>query len=219
MADTLPAVRVNWSQITPGGGETFVQYNIYRRPENGAAEDWVRIGIVSAIATVSYTDYHTPGIVVEYAVTWTAVVSGDSLESSFPSPVDGSVTMRDCWVHAKNDTSKVSQLTQQSVTIQETLAIRFVQPWNRRAPTAHVGKKQSAVIQVTASDTWHDNRAMWDELLAVITEQIANADIMVVRHRGETYFCSAPAISRDDSIPNPFVAGAQFTEVYFDEGV
>ncbi|KKM98089.1 hypothetical protein LCGC14_1161510, partial [marine sediment metagenome] len=78
---TLPYLDVCWDQIVPGGAETFVQYNIYRR--EAGATDWARIATVTAVATVCYRDFNVSSYQgYEYAVTWTATVSGSDRESA-----------------------------------------------------------------------------------------------------------------------------------------
>ncbi len=185
-------------------------------------ESWTRIAILSNdIEFLKHRDYCAASTTVwEYAVTATATTVTSTLESAKQSPpVSTSMTFTSLFIHDVADPTQFVEIVHQDVNVSEEVVMRALQVWSRQAPVYHIGEAQHATITVTATDAFHDNRAMWDDLIKLLTRQRTNASIFCVRHRGERYFCQAPTAGRADTRPTLFREAVELPEAHFTEAV
>ncbi len=213
----LPHLLSEWTEVVPDGAEVFVNYNLYRRKNLGA---WIRIAKFDAIDTLEYLDYVPEAQqAYDYGITWTAIDGGDTLES-IRSAVDDTIpAFSSLFVHDWQSPDNFVEIVHQDVNVNEDLQMTPVKVWSRQAPTFHIGDGQAAIISVSARDAWHDNKAMWNDLIALLTRQRTDGAVFVIRHRGEQYFVQAPSARRSDSRPTLFDERIELLEAHVNEAV
>ena len=210
---TLAGIVLTWTQIVPGGGQTFVQYNVYR--------DGVRIAVITAIATVTFTDYNTgSGTSHTYAVTWTANVSGSLLESA-QATVAGSVTFTGTFLHAVDLPSAYAEIPCTNVQLSRAQDIAYQRARGRSVPTAFINQLEAHVITMTLDHFALRDRTYWNELLVLQTRQRVNGSTLCLRWgygSGEVYFVGLDGIARVDD-PQWYTPTLPFHEVFYSEVV
>lgn len=147
-----------------GETETFTGYNVYRRLDGGTT--WTRIGIVTAAATLTYTDYAVKhATVYEYTVTVTVSVGGVEIESDKDAtPPEDSVTFTNTgkpFLHAVEDPTVYLEFKPQREDLPSSQDIGYIQTWGAQAPIAQVGEAQArqfaiqlAAQAITETETW-----------------------------------------------------------------
>lgn len=148
-ADT-PHFRLRWTQVTPGGGETFVSYDVLRRVFGDTA--WTRIAVIEDVATVHYEDFCVVSETqYEWAVIWEADTAGGTLSSDIqPSPPSSSVTYSYAYLHEKDNPETYGvPLESFELTVTPQQEIVFNRAWGRAARTAFIGEGYDHVIQLT----------------------------------------------------------------------
>lgn len=180
----LPGVRVRWTRVTPGGSETFVEYDVLRRIAGEA--NYTRIGIVSAVATVEFDDYTVmPGTAYQYAVTWTAYSGGSTLVSA---PQAVAPAIRPLWdslfVHDVSNVAYFVRLDTWQVTEVIGQDVEFMQLAGRQGATAQIGERQGKHWRIPAQERPLNERmgSVWEDLVTLITRQRTAGSTLLARY-------------------------------------
>lgn len=214
----LPHFLLEWSEVVPSGSEVFVNYNLYRR--KNLTDTWIRIAKLLTIGTLEYLDYVPEAQqAYDYSITWTALDTPDTLESIRSAVTDTIPAFSSLFVHDWQSPDNFVEIVHQDVNISEELQMTPVKVWSRQAPTFHIGDGQAATISVSATDAWHDNKAMWNDLISLLTRQRTDGAVFVVRHRGERYFVQGPSARRGDTRPTLFDERVELLEAHVNEAV
>lgn len=138
--DALPKIQVRWDEVVPGGGETFLQYDVQRR--QSGTTTWTRISILDDIETLSYLDANVaPLTTYEYAVLWQATSGASTLISAAAAvPATGRLEFDWAYLHVADDFSRWVRLEILSGSEASQQNIGYFQPWGRSSPTVHVGE-------------------------------------------------------------------------------
>lgn len=216
-ADTLPGVLVEWDQIVPGGGETFVRYRVYRR--KGGETDWTCIASIATIATVVFTDYAIASrIVYEYAVIWEATVGAETLFSARQTPPPNARTVFDfTWIHDVATPSQCIRIDNESGRQTARQALDFGQTWGRTSPVAYAGEALERVLSINGLDLQRKHPAEWSKFEELVTSQ-ADGTIFCIR-KGidrERMFCAWDGLGKTFSRQTYRIDGL-FREVHYDE--
>ncbi len=184
------------------------------------SDTWTRIANLTTIDTLGYRDYVPEAVqAYDYSITWTAVDGADTLES-IRSPVNDVIpAFSSFFAHDWQSPDDFVEIVHQDVSVSEELQMTPVKVWSRQAPTFHIGDGQAATISVSARDAWHDNKAMWNDLIALLTRQRTDGAVFVIRHRGERYFVQSPSARRSDSRPTLFDERVELLEAHVNEAV
>lgn len=195
----LPKILVNWVQVVPGGGETFVRYEIWRRI--GGATAWQVIKHETVIGVTTYNDL-TPNSreVYQYAVVYVATAAGSTLFSSIqsPSPI-GWIEFDHLWLHVVGDSSTALRFESHQASQSREQEINFLRPWNRAAPTAHIGQLEQNVFSVSGLEIPLALKSKWAKLLTLQRQQRESSAVICARFgvAGTKAFCSLTRVSRD----------------------
>lgn len=182
---TLPALIVNWTQVTPAGGDTFSNYSVYRR--NTGTTTWTRIATAANVATVAYNDFAVAsGQSYDYTVTATYTRSGTSIESVKPAAVSNSVAFTSIFLHDPTQTSSYLEFAGNVMDVQTVQSQMAVLVWGRAAPTMYIGPGKSSHIKLTSvPQVTRTNQALWNAIDVLIGRQYSNASVLLLRD-GET---------------------------------
>ena len=209
----LPQLRVSWLPVEPTEGETFVQYNVYR--------DGLRIAVIDDVGVTSFLDHlAVPRTQHVYAVTWTANVSGDVLESEpQDAPVSASVAFRGGWLHevASPDLATPLLVREAGVTSDQELTYRRAR--GRSLPSAFVGAGRGRDLRLTPAPESLGDPALWAFLRDLQARQFEAGALLCLRlgyREGERYFVQL------DGLEEQHASGLDrvrlgFREVHFDE--
>lgn len=214
---SLPRVELRWTQVTPGAGETFVEYRILRREPD--SDVWVAVGTVDDVATTRYRDYNAaPGIMYEYSVVWVAsTLSGDLI-----SDVAGQfaeLIFDHAWLHDVNDPEAYHvRLDATQFKLKEHSDTTFQSVWGRPQPSAVFGEEHYFEVDVELLPQPLKTHKQWDKLSTILTRQRENASTLCYRHgESETrLFCALSPRTRDVA-QVVSTATVTLTETYYEE--
>ncbi len=195
---TLPHAYLTWTESAVALA-TFLRYQVYRRVQGDTS--WTKIARITDRSITSFQDYNIGGEseTYEYAVTQVQDVSGEEVESAFPTAVSATVTIDsvflgdvaapDYYVEIIGDAQRVASQPQ----------LAYVQPWSRTSPTAHVGPALGQGIEVVWRTSWEDRANCWRTLLTLLERQKDNGSVFMVRHgRDVRSFCVIEGLERGD---------------------
>lgn len=220
----LPHLLVEWDPYAEA--DVFVQYNIYRR--EAGETTYTRIATETTEATTTYRDYKVASrTVYEYAVTVSATIGADTLESDKQDPpVNGGpfcfefIFLHDVPVPATNFAQVFS--LDSSQRRQQDLNVRPV--WGRQQPTAFVGEAEFAEFTINGLPQQHTGiqpgDIVWDDLIALQTLQRTTGSVLCLRlgFSGELFFGTLVRVSRRNA-QQTNVPAFEFVETFFDEAV
>ena len=216
----LTYLHISWNEVTPTSEEVFVNYNVYKRKSGEVF--WTKIANILGVETTDYDDYLVEWDQdYEYTVTWVADIAGALVESNRATAVADSVTptLKEATLHVVDDPTVFADLIQQSVQVDETLDVEYLQAWSREKPTPHIGNSQFASISVNTREFWSSNKAMWDDLVKVLRAQQETGSVLCLKHREEMYIVTMNSGTRSDSRPIQYGAAISLQEVHYDESV
>ena len=196
----LPGIRLQWTQVVPGTGETFVRYEVYRR-DPLTETNYTRMAMITTATTVFFEDYEIEsGRVYQYYVVWLASVGIETRISAIPTTkINGLNSWDHLWIHAltaptsyncRFDSFEMSMDVQQQIAFQRT--------WGSQQPVMRIGDQQYKHVTVPALPQELSYRQAWDQILALITRQRTNANILVARWgKGrEMIYCNIASSSK-----------------------
>ncbi len=212
----LPGISLNWNESAEPLA-TFLRYQVYRREEGETA--WMKIVRITNRAITFYDDYLiAANQTYEYAVTLVADISGEEIESAFPTEVSATHTFQKAFLHDINAPSNFADLPQQSPrrTLQtDTVSI---QVWSRAAPTMHIGNRRFYVIDMSARWTWDEG--IWADIETLVDRQINFGSVLMYRdRRGNRFFCQLTRQRVADDVGLVYSHSIQLQETYYDEAV
>lgn len=218
-ATALPGVRVRWSEVTPGGGETFVRYEVRRRKPGETA--YVTIEHVDAVDELEYKDYAVvPSQVYEYAVVWVATSGASTLISANQTtPSRAGVKFDFTFLHSVSDPTVFVRLEHWEADVDLEQPTEVFQPWGREAGTAYTGEQFSHRISIPLHPQQRKDRRKWEALLALAREQ-RSGNVLCLRlgRDRERYFCVKTRL-RKSVTQKSYSASIEMVEVGFDEAV
>lgn len=214
----LPHIRLRWTQVVPGGAETFVRYEIQRR--KGTDTTWTTIAKITTIGTTTYDDYTVESSTTYvYAVVWVATATGLTLISARQNPpLVGYIEFDHLFVHDVTDSRywvRLHSFSMNDTLVQEQTTLRT---WGRQQPTLHVGAAQSHRVTVDVSPMLARDRESYDNIVQLMTRQRENSSILCARFGRSQWrmFCSLVSLGRTiaqkDQTPS-----VELVEVYYDE--
>lgn len=218
---TLPAIRIRWNQVTPGTGETFLRYEIWRRDPD-VSTTYTRMAMISAVDTLTWTDTEVEsGHVYTYAVLWIASVGVETRVSAYPTaPTVGYVLFDYTWIHDQADPTKFVRFDAFDATLDVQQNIAFQRTWGSLAPVMRIGDQQSRVVHVTGLPEREGYNQQWDKLLALVTRQRTAASLLVCRfgaHK-ELLYCQASNTSKAQTLGS-YSSPLDLVEVRHEVGV
>lgn len=215
----LPSIDLSWDQGTVSG--TFVAYNVYRRVAGTGDAGWERIAMLTSQAETAYSDYAVASrVVYEYAVTQSANVSGDILESTKQTPpVTGRVAFDWTYGHEVGfpDNWLCYFNLDQNVDVNQDVEFRTA--WGRSAPTAFVGELDADAIQISGLPDIQRG-AVWSALRSMATRQVVAASPFCFRIgvSGERWFAAIASLGKRSG-ERQYEAGLTLRQVYYEEAV
>jgi len=226
---SLPGLHVTWDASEPSAGETFVQYNVKRRRaahtdafgREVAAGPYVRIAALADIDATAFSDHHTgSGISHEYAVTWTANVSGDLLESDEQEPPGtGVVSWRGAYLHDPADSDVYTQLLVREISVDQQQEQSVLRARGRREDTVFVGEGFARLYEVTPVTERIQERGAWERLRGMLDRQFTGASYCLrIAYSGDVVFGTLEALRVQDrtALNEP---AFRFRETHFEEAV
>lgn len=215
----LPHIDVRWTASETG--DTFSQYNVYRRRAGQGDADWLRIATVPYIASSVYRDYAVASRqVYEYTVTALINVSGDLLESEKPDPVAQSVLFDWTYIHDVRDPGGNYALffsLDGRTAVQQDVQLH--KAWGRAADTAFVGELDAHRLSLTGLPDVYRGFT-WEALRSLASRQVTDAGIFCVRPgvSGDRYFANITSLERRNGVRG-YEPALEFSETHFDESV
>ncbi len=218
----LPKVELAWTAFTLTGGETFLNYNVWRR--KSGTTSWTRIAgpaLTNRTGDVSFDDYGPDAnIAYEYTVTArVAVTTGEDESDKQGTPEECTLIFGKWYLHDVNDVTTFLEFTGTSATVTQQQAQREIEVWGRQAPTLHIGDRDSFRIALSGITGWDYNRAMWDTIVLLMQRQRTTGAILEVRFRDQRYFCQLVDDGRRDFRGQQYESSIILQEVHFDESV
>ena len=221
--EILPGIRITYSQIVPGGGETFSRYGIRRRM--AGETNFILIAEVYAIDTLRYHDYNVmPRQRYEYAVIWIAKSGSAFLVSSNQASNPGTQVDFDFnFLHTANINSAAPEFLwiradSWDSTINVKQDIKYVQPWGRDLPTVHVGQALGVEITLPLFDRLQSDSVFWRKITDMILAQRDLAAVLCLRlGRGRQIYFGTISTSSRNNQQKTYGSSLQITESYFDE--
>lgn len=215
----LPGVRVRWNQIVPGGGETFVLYDIRRREPGG---QWVTIAQVEAIDTLKYDDMNAePEIVYEYAVNWRATSGASILVSAEQTTPPIAETVFDfTWLHVVGQPTRQLRLHHWEAVVSLDQDSEVFQPWGRRKPTGYTGEKLAHRVNIPMHPSHRrTNRDTWNAI-EDFCEALREGEVLCLRigRDAERYFVLMKGPSKR-VLQKTYEPNLEFFEVDYSEDV
>lgn len=217
----LPHLKLDWSEVVPGGGESFKQYDVRRRKVGDTA--WTRIAVITAIGTVQYLDYVPgAGVAYEYTVQWQALASGDTLISDRQDPEPaGTLTFNYAFLHEWTTVSRYAEIPAKQATVRPLQERDYRRARGRREPVVFIAEGRHRAIMLAGVPVAVTDVTLWDTIEELHDRQFTDGTTLVLRlgHRpGASYFVSMEdPQSRDaGAISDPSL---RFREVFVDEAV
>lgn len=220
----LPRIYITWDQSAESL-DSFLRYQVYRRVQ-GSGADWSKRARITDRAITFWSDeLCASGVTYEYIVTQVIDVAGEEVESDEPSAVSGMVVINDLFIHDVRNPSNYAQVHVPAQQVRVVQPAAFVQPWGRRAPTAHIGRVQYTEYSVSMVGIWESGNdpsvgpEQWDALVALVTAQrVSGAVLMARQGRGVALFGQLDGPQRSDA-PLIIAEELRFRETYYREEV
>lgn len=217
----LPGIVISWAQPVPAATETFVQYEVWRSQPNIAPGVYTRMGVVSAIGTLSFVDYEVASRQTYlYYVVWVATGPSGTV-TSVPQYVAGLVAFDFLWLSDKSaPTTRNMRFESWRANFNVDQDIVFRQPWGRQTPTMFIGDKQTRRVQLTGLDALLRDNRQWELLQTLVTAQRTLASNLVCRfgRSGDLLYCQIVDSSKAHD-QKTFVPSLDIAEVYVATGV
>lgn len=220
--DPLPRAYLTWDE-SEEALDSFLRYQVYRRVSG--EEEWSKRARINDRSITFWEDVlaHS-GVDYEYAVTQVIDVSGEEIESAFPSAVGGSLTINDVFIHDVRAPEHYVQLYIPQLQLEWNQGVGFVQPWSRSSPTAHVGQVLTRTLQLVLGGSWEfsdpaDGPEQWRALENLLRRQRDYGSALMVRNYRDIAVIGVLAgLSRSDS-PITMQERMTFRETYYREEV
>lgn len=219
----IPHNHAAWSQVTPGGGEVFQQYEVFRRKTGSTP--WTRIGLVAAVATVTFDDYTVPfNVAYDYAITYNAASGGNILESALAA-TSATLTVSTVYIHVNGAAPTVyAHLSAMAFNKQRAQDIAYRRARGRQLDTPFVNEREAALLSLEVIPLALTAPTVWTDLEALQTAQRPpTSAILCLRSGhfpGETFFVTIDTLSRDDSAKaNLYGTKVPMHQVYYAEAV
>lgn len=215
--DVLPVAFLQWDESTLDVAE-FLRYEVWRRRQGES--DFVKIARIEDITQAFYTDSTIrSGEVTEYTVTQVQDFSGEEVSSDPATPQGVVMTWGKVFLHDVTNPGFYTAMPANAMTRRAVQDIGFVQPWNRRQPTAQIGNQDYETFTVMAPGIWSTDRDWWRGLRSVVSRQVNNGAMLMIRGgRDVGHFVAVVDSGRTDD-PSQFDADVELTEVFYVEAV
>lgn len=213
----LPGLDVQWLESAEPLS-TFLRYEIYRRTLG--APVWTRIADITDRALLAYFDARVaPDTTYEYDVIPVVDLGGEELAGDFGTPVQAELSIRSLFIHDAASPDLYVELHPDDVREATSPDVRFVQVWDRTAPTAHVGPARPRTFRASAPLAWEDKREVETALRALLARQASGATLVARWYKsGEVLFCAIKATEQGGA-PGITTWSLELGEVYFREEV
>ncbi len=217
----LPGIRIDWTEVVPGVGETFVRYSVWRKDAGQPDTDYIRIASITAVAITTFTDrciftYRTH----EYAVTWTALDGADTLVSIKQDPPPFSRVENDfIYVALQDDPSTFFVFFSLQSSEEVEQPHREVALWGRQQPTEFIGEQEFSRLRLEGLPDIHRG-ALWETLTDIVSAQRTAGSVLCVRvgFAGQRFFMNTTRQSRENA-QKTYQPRLELIEVFFDESV
>ena len=210
---TLPYNALAWTEIVPGVGQTFVQYNVYR--------DDVRIAIIDDIDTVTYNDYEaTPNVEHTYGVSWMSNTAGDLLES-VPTEVAETLAFTSAFLHVVGSEASYVELPATSVAVGYVQTTQLVRARGRRTPSLIVGEGLWREVSVSLAPQYHSVPGFWNALVTLQEAQYSSGAMLCLRTGYSSTRIMVALLNGINKADDPKFSTVTLdaVEVYYDEEV
>lgn len=214
---SLPLVRVTWSQIVPAGGESFVQYMVQRRAAGETT--WTRLSTLTTIGTTSYIDYTAqPGVTYYYSVVWIASSGVNYLLSNAQANVTAHLAFDWAWLHVLDDPTKAVRLDALEMSENLVQSISLQETWGRHAPSALIGEANYSTFSIPLSTQVLRTPTQWNMLRTILDYQRDSGSILCLRlgRSQQRFFCTLMNPSRNYTLVSSD-ASIELSEVYYEE--
>lgn len=219
-AGTPPHNQIDWTQVTPGAGETFIRYNVYYKKTGTST--WTRVKTIDAIGTIQYLHYEVPSLnSYDYAVTWTATDGAGNTLESIKNAVADSLEFNDGWLQNTDDVTEYVQMPGRApATFTPRQLVEMRRARGRLTPTAFISEYEATEISWTIKPQLHSSRDLWDDLKTLFTAQREEAAVLCFRagHSGDRFFAQITQLSRSDD-SGTYSVSISLQQVFFDEAV
>lgn len=218
---TLPAMTVTWNDVTLGGGDTFLQWNVYRRLTGAAT--WTRIAVLSARSPQSYTD-NTPASAQSYDYGVSVSVTRSSTTVEGPKgTATATLTFVSSFLHDVASPTNYAEVYANANKLQDNQDLTFLHTWGNQAPVAYVGvaqAKQWTITGVMAQTQPSLDMLPWTTFDALLTRQRVNGSVFCFRQgkRGDRMFCQIVLPKRSD-VPMTYTPELDLQECKYTEAV
>lgn len=220
--EALPRMYITWDESSEDL-DTFLRYQVYRRVVGET--DWSKRARINDRGITFWDDTvaHS-GVDYEYVVTQVIDVSGEEIESDYPSPVGGTVNIQSVFIHDVRAPENYVQMSGASQEVQTNQPISYVQPWSRRVPTAHVGHVLNHTYTFSMIGVWDEedssiNKETWRALETLIDRQHEFGSVLMVRQAHDiAYFGVIESLRRSEA-PILTTQPITFRETYYREDV
>ena len=222
--EVLPGIKVSYSQVAPGGGETFSRYGIRRRM--AGETNFILIAEVDSITSLSYIDYNVmPRQRYEYAVIWIAKSGTASfLISANQANNPGSqVDFEFNFLHTANINSadpdfRWLRVDSWEASVQVSQDIKLVQPWGRDLPTVHVGQALGTKVNIPLHDRLLTDTVFWKKITEMILAQRDSAAVLCLRFgRGRQIYFGIISNSTRSSTQKMYSTQLELSESFYDQ--
>jgi hypothetical protein len=211
--DALPNIYVTWTESAEPL-TSFLRYQVYRRRAASPPEEPIVLATISDRAVTSYQDFHaSSGVRWQYNVTVVGLdTAGEEIESAFGEWVEVELAIRSFFLHVVGKPERYVEVLGNTAELEPQQEVELVELWSRPAPSAHTGERDGRVVRITTEAYWPEEREVWEALLAVRREQIANGAVLCLRgYRDEVMFGALVSLPRADS-PEVFTYEIEFHE-------
>ena len=217
----LPHNLVAWTAFTLGGGETFINYNVFRRVA-AVGGVWTRIAgpaLTNRTGNVSYLDYNAASFIIyDYTVTARVTTSTGEEESDKPAADTAIMAFIESYIHDEADDTFFTEMKLLRTSFPELQDQGLVAPWGRQKPTVFVGDQQSRKGQVMATNrAWSTERSLFDDLHTLLDRQRENSSVLVLRWERDIMFCQINKLTRTNQVGDAYTMVMDVQEVFIDE--
>lgn len=199
--DPLPRVYLTWDESSEPL-DAFLRYQVYRRVSGTG--DWSKRARINDRSITFWEDTmpHSE-VVYEYVVTQVIDVSGEEIESVFPSPVSGGVTINDLFIHDVRHAEHYVQVMVPTQRVRVAQPIAYTQSWGRRAPTAHIGNVFQHEYSFSMNGAWRGGNPtisadQWRAIVVLMGRQRAGSPLMARQSRDVALIGHIHDPARDD---------------------
>lgn len=182
--------------------------------------DWSLIKAETTETRLAHTDRRVwSGQTYEYAVTATANIYGDTIESEKQVPLASDVNTHDeLAIHNVHDETDYVLLSARAQAVEPAQEVGYVLARGRNKRTAQYGELEDTRIRIELVPHIHSDRRDWELLRAFFTRQRAAGAVFCVRpgHAPEGWYAQIASLPRGDDIAT-WTSGIDLQEVYVDE--